>query len=314
VGLFVAWYVVAHGGWGPLLAQVGRLTSVAGNASQGSLAGDATRFINNVITLGFRTPTEGPPPTWSGRDWWLVLATIGMLFLPSRDWRFRVWVPAWLLGLMFGVFQKLDNVPLFFYPATLFLPLYALGVAGVATWLGEGLLKVGMPGGRNVPAVVVCGLFGLAAVNGALGGFRTKIDLWSQQSVPSAEAAMAWVNERTAPDDLVVVPKQIYWLAKANRRSMLTYCARAKGFVNDMPVPVAIPQELYWFDSRLENAKYVVMEYSVNEQRMPVGIDAVYTLGLRGVREVLQQMQEEKWPQVFNHGAYRVFANPRFNK
>jgi hypothetical protein len=242
------------------------------------------------------------------------VATLGFVFLPTRDWRFRLWLPVWLLGLMYCVFQKLDNVPLFFYPATIFLPLHALGVAGIVTWAGEGLAKANVPGGRIVPAAVVCGWFGLAAVNGSLGGFHTKIDLWTQQSVPAAEGVMAWVNERTTPDDFVIVPKQIYWLAKTNRRSMLTYCARYKGVINDMPVPVAIPPELYWFDCRLEQAKYLVLEYNVNEQRMPVGIDAVYTMGLRGVREVIQQVQDEKWPEVARQGAYRVFANPRLVK
>ena len=314
VALFVVWYVVAHGGWGQLMAQAGRLTSVAGNTSKGSVTGDAMRFVNNVITLGFKTPTEGPPPAWAGRDWWLVLATLGFAWLPVRDWRLRIWLPVWLLGLMFGVFQKLDNVSLFFYPATIFLPLYALGVAGVVTWVGEGLGKAGMPGGRLVPAVVVAGWFGLPALSGALGGFHTKIDLWAQRSARDAEAVMGWVNERTGPDDLVLVPKQIYWLVKSNRRSMLSYCARQKGFINDMPVPVAIPPELYWFDCRLENAKFLVVEYNVDERRFPIGIDAVYTLGLRGVPEVIRQVQEEKWPEEVRQGAYRVFANPRFGK
>jgi hypothetical protein len=45
-----------------------------------------------------------------------------------------------------------------------------------------------------------------------------------------------------------------------------------------------------------------------------VGIDAVYTIGLRGVREVIQQVQQEKWPVVFHQGAYLVMANPRIVK
>jgi hypothetical protein len=45
-----------------------------------------------------------------------------------------------------------------------------------------------------------------------------------------------------------------------------------------------------------------------------VGIDAVYTMGLKGVREVLQQMQQERWSAVFQQGVYLVLANPRFVK
>jgi hypothetical protein len=91
---------------------------------------------------------------------------------------------------------------------------------------------------------------------------------------------------------------------------------------NDMPVPAHIPQELYWFDCRLEQAKFLVLEYAIEDRmlpdgrrvQLPIGIDAVYTMGLRGVREIMQQVQQEKWPAVFQQGAYVVLANPRFAK
>ena len=49
---------------------------------------------------------------------------------------------------MYGVFKKLNNVPLFFYPATIFLPLMAVGFAGVLTWAGEGCKRLGAIGAR----------------------------------------------------------------------------------------------------------------------------------------------------------------------
>ena len=323
-GLFVLWYSAAHG-WGQLMTQAGRLTSVASNEARPTLGGEVGRFIENVWTLGFKTPTQGPPSPWSGHDWWLTVATIGFVFLPTRDWRLRLWVPFWLLVLMYGVFKKLNNVPLFFYPATIFLPLMAVGFAGVLTWAGELVKRFAGKSkeatAMGVAAIVLAG-FGMQSAAGAWGHFHTRIDMWTQQSVPDAEAAMAFVNAATTKDDFVIVPKQIYWLARCDRRSMLTFCARYKGVDNDMPVPTHIPQELYWFDCRLEEAKFLVLEYAVEQQtlpdgrtgQLPVGIDAVYTIGLRGVREVIQQAQQEKWPMVFHRGAYLVLANPRFVK
>jgi hypothetical protein len=221
---------------------------------------------------------------------------------------------------MYAVFKKLNNVPMFFYPATTFLALMAVGFAGVMTWLGEGAKRLGIP--SILPGVVGCAVFGLATLQGSLTHFDTKIDLWTQRSSDDAEAAMRYVNDRTTTDDFVLVPKQIYWLVKTPKKSMLTYCARYKGVDNDMPVPTHIPQELYWFDCRLENAKYLVMEYGTEvvtlpdgrQGQLPVGIDAVYTLALKGVREIVQQVQQENWPVVFHQGAYLVLANPRFVK
>jgi 4-amino-4-deoxy-L-arabinose transferase-like glycosyltransferase len=323
-GLFVLWYSAAHG-WGQLMTQVGRLTSIANNEARPTFGGEVERFINNVWTLGFKTPTQGPPMDWSGHDWWLTVATIGFLFLPTRDWRLRVWVPFWLLVLMYGVFKKLNNVPLFFYPATIFLPLMAVGFAGVLTWGGELAKKVGEKSKDAMAlavAIIVLAGFGMESASGAWGHFHTRIDMWTQQSATDAEAAMAFVNTNSAKDDFVIVPKQIYWLAHCDRRSMLTFCARYNGVDNDMPVPVHIPQELYWFDCRLEQAKFLVLEYGAEQVtlpdgrsgQLPVGIDAVYTMGLRGVREVIQQTQQEKWPVVFHQGVYLVLENPRFVK
>ena len=47
---------------------------------------------------------------------------------------------------------------------------------------------------------------------------------------------------------------------------------------------------------------------------MPIGIDAVYTIRLRGVREIMERVEQEKWPVVFQQGAYVVLANPQFTK
>ena len=308
------------------MTQVGRLTSVASNEVRPTFGGEVQRFIENVWTLGFKTPTQGPPLPWSGHDWWLTLATLGFVFLPTRDWRLRLWVPFWLLVLMYGVFKKLNNVPLFFYPATIFLPLMAVGFASVLAWAGELAGRVAPKSGNLLSttiAIVVLTGFGLKSASGAMGHFHTRIDMWTQQSAVDAEAAMAFVNAHITQDDFVIVPKQIYWLAKTPQHSMLTFCARYEGVDNDMPVPSHIPRELYWFDCRLQQAKFLVLEYGMEERtlpdgrhvQLPIGIDAVYTLPvLRGVKEVIQQVQQEKWPVVFQQGAYIVLANPRFVK
>lgn len=332
--LFVLWYCAVHG-WSELMAQVGRLTSVASNEARPTFFGEVERFVTNVWTLGFKTPTRMGPRGWEGTDYWLMIATAGFVFLPVTKAKWlRVWVPFWLLVLMYGVFKKLNNVPLFFYPATVFLPLMAVGFAGVLAWAGE-LLALLEKKLRFLPAIVTLLLFALPSLQGAWGHFDSKIDLWTQRSATEAEAAMKYVNEHTGPGDFVIVPKQIYWLAKADKKSMLTFCARYEGVLNDMPVPVAIPQNLYWFDCRCQNAKYVVMASGVDAASgQPVGIDIVYTAGLVGVPERVQAMLDagwkpmyvggsgqmavvnyrgHKWPVAVN-GEYLVLSNPELVK
>ncbi|MDW8343128.1 MAG: hypothetical protein RMM51_01390 [Verrucomicrobiae bacterium] len=330
--LFVGWYVLTHG-WTELMAQMGRLGAVAANEVRPTVWGEVQRFVMNVWNLGFRTPTKMTTQGLQGRDYWLVIATLGFVFLPVTKGKWlRLWMPVWLLVLMWGVFRKLNNVPLFFYPATIFLPLMAVGLAGVLTWVGE-LVARWEKNLRLVPAIVVLLLFGAASAQGAWERFESKIDLWTQHSVAEAEAAMKVANELCGGDDFMIVPKQIYWLARTERRSMLTFCARYNGVVNDMPVPVEIPREKYWFDCRLENARVVVMASGVDGSgRMPRGIDLVYCQGLKGVKELVGQMVREGWPIVYHggrqvayapigdgiswpvavDGEYIVLANPRF--
>ena len=114
---------------------------------------------------------------------------------------------------------------------------------------------------------------------------------------------------------------------------MLTYSPRYEGVVNDMPVPVLIPQDRYWFDCRVENAKFVVLASGVDASgRRPQGIDIVYGIGLKGVKETVAKMVQEQWPVVYHggqqvayaptgngmawpvavNGEYLVLSNPRF--
>ncbi|MEI6297447.1 MAG: glycosyltransferase family 39 protein, partial [bacterium] len=313
---FAGSLVVTYSGlysWGQLMDHVRLLTSVTGSEVRSTFSGEVNRFLHNVWTFCLETPTQGPPQPWSGTDWWLRIAAVGFICLPvTKNKWLRLWVPIWLLFLMYGVFKKLNNVSMFFYPATTFLAMMAVGFAGVLTWIGEGARRIGAPSWRVIPGVAVCSVFGLLTLPGALTHFNTKIDLWTQRSSTDAEAVMQYVNDRTTTNDMVVAPKQIYWLVKTPKKSMLTYCARYKGVDNDMPVPTHIPEELYWFDPRLENARFVVMEYGAEtialpdgrRGQLPMGIDAVYTVPvLRGVKGIIQQMQKENWPVVKQQGA-----------
>jgi hypothetical protein len=221
------------------------------------------------------------------------------------------------------VFKKQDNVSIFFYPATLFLPLMALGVAGLLERTGK--LK-------PVAIAVVLGAFGLTSAYGSLTHFRTKIDFFTQQDVTGAERVMAYVNANTAAEDFVLVPKQLYWKVKRAKKSMLSHCVTVTGGTNDA-WPVPIPPEVFWFDCRWQNAKFAVIASGLIGGRQPIGIDMIYTRSLAGVPEAVDGMLREQWPivvvagekaavvnigntrwPVVVNGEYLVLANPRFAK
>ena len=220
----------------------------------------------------FDTPTHIGPRGLEGRDWWLIAAVAGLVAFPVA--RLRGWLVLWLLLLMFPVFRKQDNVSWFFYPATIFLPLMALGVGGAAEQAGR--LVAWVVGKKDavelrlLPGILALGCWGFTSLLGSVGHFDTVIDRFTQSSVPEAEATMKYVNEHTASGDFVLVPKQIYWLVDRARKSMLSHCQTYEGRTNGA-WPVPIPRDDFWFDCRWQNAKYLVLASGVDSRTRQPG-------------------------------------------
>jgi 4-amino-4-deoxy-L-arabinose transferase-like glycosyltransferase len=322
--LFVLWYITTQGGVGHLHEQMRRLAAMTTEPA-GPVA-----TLARIVKFCFATPVFNPRGERIFVDLWLVLAAAGVAVFPLKRW--RGWLAFWLVLLMWPVFRKQDNVSFFFYPATMFLPVMALGVAGALDRAGQLAGRLWKPS-RHAPAAVVLGVLALASLNGSTGHFRTKIDLFTQQffSVETAEQAMQFVNQNTSGEDFVLVPKQLYWLVRDARKSMLSHCVTCEGGTN-AAWPVPIPREMFWFDCSWTNAKFVVLASGVDLRGRPMGIDAVYTRGLEGVPEIVNAMLEQHWPVVWHSGEqyvlaplgdgknwpvalggeYLVLANPRF--
>jgi hypothetical protein len=260
------------------------------------------------VKFCFWTPIYNVQWKQVGVDVWLALAGIGLIVFPVKRW--RGWLAFWMLLLMYPIFQKQMNVSFFFYPATIFLPLMTLGVAGtldqagrlVALWLGskDKPLRAAWGG----PAVAVLGVLGVISLNGSLGHFRTKIDRWTQrpESVCGAEAAMRIVNDNTTSEDVVIVPKQLYWLVEHAKKTMLSHCATYAGQTNDA-WPVPIPREMFWFDADWRKAKYAVIASGISpDGRQQWGFDLVYTIGAGGAVTIVPEMLNEGWRVVYTDG------------
>jgi hypothetical protein len=196
------------------------------------------------------------------------------------------------------------------------------------------LKKKDSVGTQIAPGVVAFGVWAIVSLNGAWGHFNTMIDRFTQQSIPEAEAAMKYVNAHTTDDDFVLVPKQIYWLARTPRRSMLSHCQTIEGKTNGA-WPVPIPRDRFWFDCRWQDAKYLVLASGMDATgHQQWGIDLVYTIGAGGASEIVPLMLDEnwkvayaggrgvayaqigpgkKWPVVVD-GEYLVLANPQLVK
>ncbi len=299
LGLLI-WFFATQGGPAHLREQVRLMSGMA----------DPTPAVEILKRFGkflFDTPTAIGPNGPTGKDFWLMAAAIGLVVFPIA--RLRGWLVFWVLLLMWPIFKKQDNVSWFFYPAMIFLPFLALGVGGALYQAGRLAARVFKKDALATslgPGVVALVLWFLPTLSQAWGHFDTMIDGFTQRSIPEAEAAMSFVNANTTGDDFVLVPKQIYWLVKDARRSMLSHCGPYEGKANGA-WPAPIPRSAYWFDCRWQNAKYAVIASGVDEQGRAMGIDLVYTRGAAGGQEPVTGMLKAGWKVVFPADARVVF-------
>ena len=308
---FVGWFLTTQpGGITHLVTQIQRVGEY-GTSATSTFVENLARIYRNIITFGLLTPTLAEDRSFQGFDVWLIVASLGLVFcFPVA--RFRKWLAFWLLALMYPVFKQQDNLPIFFYPAMVFLPLLALGFAGAVERVSE------IAGRRFTPAtsgVVVAslGVFGLMSLVGSLGHFRTKVDPWTVHSSADAEAAMNFVNSHTTSQDFVIVPKHLNWLVHNARLSSLPHVVAYEGKTNGV-YTIPVPREFFWFDCDWPNAKYLVLAYGRDAAGQPYGFDVIYNLGFEGIREIIGKIQAEKWPVVFQKGEFMVLANPKFVK
>ncbi len=310
--LFCVWFLWTQpGGIEHFISQLRQIQQAGfGDAVPGALA-EAARLYRQFIEFSFIAPTVGRDGS-HGVDIWLPIATLGILFFPVRQ--FRGWLIFWLGGLMYGVLKSRNNVHLFFYPAMVFVPLMAIGFAGAIALMEERLVRH-LPKlerwARYVPSLALIGIFGGICLYNSFTHWRTKIDLWTLRSHKDAEAAMQFVNAHTTKEDFVVMPDQVYWLYPYPYRAQLFECAHYAGR-ESRPFSETLPRKMFWFDCSWQRAKYLVLAYGIDVNGRPYGIDAIYWMGFKGVREIVEQVQQEKWPVVFRQGEYMVLANPRF--
>lgn len=330
--VLVLWYVSSQPGG--LAKMLEHLRLAGGLTTPEPFLSSLSRIYRNIVTFCLTTPVLGKDRAFVGVDWWLVVASLGIVFFPVV--RFRKWFVFWLAAMMYPIFKQQDNLPIFFYPACVFLPVLALGAGGLLTQLGdwfEHWLGKGIPVARHLPAALLLGVCGLISLAGSLEHFRTKVDPWTIRSPQQAESVAAFVNANTSPGDLVLVSKNVNWLVRNARTGSLTQALAYEGQTNEMYV-LPVPRELFWTECDWRQAKYVVLSSGITSAQEAIGFDFIYMRGLRGVTDLVSQMLRDGWQVAYTtgngtatvpvgggrtwpvavDGEFLVLANPRFQR
>lgn len=308
--LFGVWMLVDNS-WSGVLEQLGGALHQGLKTTQPKPLEEIWRMYRTALEFIFLTPTVDQRGV-VGADLWITGGFLGICVFPNKSMRW--WLVFFAMALMAGVFFSRDNPLLFMYRTFAFIPLLAIGLAGVLQVLGSWLASLNPSRGaimRILPAILALTFNGSISVAGSVGQMRSKIDRWTVQSSEDAERAMAFVNQSTKPDDYVVMPDQLFWLYQWDKKAQLIHCAHFDFGIQENAT-IGVSKDRYWFDPGIKNAKYIVLAAGNGAGGNPIGIDAIFWLGYEGPQKVLEQIQREDWPLVFQSGEYRILANPRF--
>lgn len=309
--LFLSWFLLFQsGGIYELINQIYYAGEQGFKSVNKNLFQEILRIYRLLIEFVFLTPTLHKNGT-VGIDLWITCSFLGILMFPFK--KFKLWFLFWSLSLMLGVFASRETVPLFLYQAFGFIPLLAIGLSGLLLVLGDRIksyYRTEKQWPAFLPSFLVLVFMGFISISGSLGHFQTKIDRWMIQSWEDAESVMDFVNKYTDADDYVVMPDQLFWLYRWERKAQLIHCA-AFNFGIQENVAKNFPYKDYWFNPSVENAKFVILAVGKSSNGK-LGIDAIFWSGYEGVRKVVEKIQSEKWPITFESGEYVVLKNPKF--
>jgi 4-amino-4-deoxy-L-arabinose transferase-like glycosyltransferase len=259
-------------------------------------------------------------------DPWILLATIGMFFIPgSRQQRlFMLMFLAPLLSLerstVVGFLSQYYLIPI--------MPLIAWGVAALVrfmvpvmvekisdafrtlfgnwTWwprrplwvnLQTRLIAVGtMP---LVFLLALAPLFYFAALNIRLVGNTLKTDITAVMLDPDDSRRVAtYLNARTMPDDVLITSPAIAWLFEAQVADF-QMAVTAMGNSTEH-LPGDIPADRFLFDVRYTQADYVIVD---NLWRNWAAVN------MEEVEDMMRDVQEN-WVPVYIAGEINVYRNP----
>jgi hypothetical protein len=208
------------------------------------------------------------------------------------------------LVIAFLLLQNRQNLTIFYYQAILLTPLLALACgAGLHKLLGL-LRKTGSRlrwprlAIRFAP-LFVSTIFFLSILPASLRGTLVpRIAYWTTQSIPEVEAAAAWINSRTSPDDLVLCHQNIAWLLHARTADHL----QATTWLGHETWPFKTPlrRDQFRFAPDPAEARFVVI----------ADIDRRWTFAQPNVFKLLERYESENWPVVWSGEHYIVIENP----
>jgi 4-amino-4-deoxy-L-arabinose transferase-like glycosyltransferase len=205
----------------------------------------------------------------------------------------------------FLLLQNRQNLPVFYHQAIVLVPIFALAWAATVSTAGRVLRRHLRP--RRPDRILRCAVFLLPLAFAVTllpavfqGRLISRNDRWVTQDTAEVESAAAWLNENTAPDELVVANTNIAWLLRA--RTVDHFQVVLWQGLPTTYFPNGADRSRFRFPVELSGAKFLVVG----------DIDRRWTLAQPGMDPLLRQLVGEKWQIAWRQPHYMILRNPRF--
>ena len=243
----------------------------------------------------------------------LLIGLAGLLCLPDR-WQAKALLAALVLLSLAPMAQRGALIADFFYTAVMFAPIPFVGFGVLFSRIARRLEVTGDPGPRTKAQAVAVGL-ALATIG--IGSFvslrqtvdlkqwprdcRTKLDAWDLtiENREDAQAAAAFINANTSPDDFVIATPNLPALLHCRCTGVHQMASRLPG--GTIWYPPDLPAHRYRYDLSVENAKFFVLD------RLTLS----FYITVRNCDEVLYRIHSGRWEAVARFGEFIIFRNPK---
>ena len=218
--------------------------------------------------------------------------------------RRRFYAIAVFLVIVSGLLlQNRQNLPVFYYQAVVFLPVMAMAWAGaLRTVQIELRQRLGTESWtRWFPAAffaIPIVFFSQNVGPATSGTLVPRNHPWVTQNIGEVEAAAAWLNEHTEPQDLVICHQNIGWLLKSRTADLMQ--ATAWTGRSTFTFETTPERTRFRYPADLHAARFLVIG----------DIDQRWTLGQPNVSWIVEEISRVGWRIVWRGENYIIVENP----
>lgn len=237
-------------------------------------------------------------------DWFHLFSLVSLVVVAFQR-RWGLFFFTFLIA--FAIIQNRPELPVFYYQASIFLPLLcviqAYTVQAGAVLFSSRFLppKFRRWFVRGLAVTLSCIFLPQSLHRAWTNSITPRCQYLVTPSIADLENAAAWINEHTKKNDLVIAYWDAGYLLRGRWADIMQAAAWQYGSCQDF-YPRPRTKDEFIFPANLKEAKYVVVG--------PLDLQFAYSQGT--APQLVQMAKLADWPQVWNSPTVTILRNPKY--